>query len=85
MDVVIVCCVHLDVNRDEVPGGEAEPFDDFEASQAALAACVRHSTDESVCLWRSEGEPKVAVILVSQARPSCEERGSGEVPIVELF
>ena len=29
--------MHLDVNRDEVPGGEAELFDDFEADQAALA------------------------------------------------
>ena len=61
--------MHLDVNRDEVPGGEAELFDDFEADQAALAACVCHSTDKGVCLWRSEGEPEVGVILPSNVHP----------------
>ena len=72
-DVVVVCCVHLNIERDEVPGGEAKLFDDLEADQAALAACVRHSADECVCLWCCDGESEVSVVLPTNVHPQSYE------------
>ena len=72
--VMVVCCVHLEINRDEVSGGQAKLFHDFEACQAALAACVGHGADEGPVLWRSEGESKVVVVLLLDAHLKSDVR-----------